>query len=83
MIFFFLFNYLTFSFNSLLPFLTKNRHIVGAEIDWDELCDVVSDECADFVSRLLIADPAERLGAGGSQDVMIFFDSFYEFHKNN
>jgi hypothetical protein len=39
-------------------------------VDWDDLCDNVSDEAAELVSRLLIEDPKERLGANGAQEVL-------------
>ena len=54
-------------FDSLFFF----RNILNYEVDWDELCDVASDEAADLVSRLLIENPDDRLGAAGADEVQI------------
>ena len=45
------------------------RNILNYEIDWDDLCEVASEEAADLVSRLLIEDPNERLGSAGADEV--------------
>jgi hypothetical protein len=46
------------------------RNIINYIVDWDVLCNAVSEDAADLVSRLLIEDPNERLGFGGAEEVL-------------
>jgi hypothetical protein len=63
-------------------FLLIFRNIINYVVDWDALCDAVSEDAADLVSRLLIEDPHERLGFGGAEEawgiirtfILILFD---------
>ena len=59
--------------HSHTPLTTESfiRNIINYNVDWDVLCDAVSEDAADLVSRLLIEDPHDRLGYGGADEVSV------------